>query len=150
MGVVRTVVHVHVLNEATADTVLGEHTLHNVHEQGVHTLFLIVLLERFLHEHFGSGLALTAGIAGVAEIYTVGHLLAGENNLVGVDDDYIVAALHVGGVAGFVFAAKQFCHFGAKTAKNLVGGVDYHPLVLNLLSIGEFGAIANGIPSLIS
>jgi len=66
VGVVRTVVHVHVLDEATADTVLGEHTFHNVHEQGVHTLFLIVLFERFLHEHFGSSLALTAGIAGVA------------------------------------------------------------------------------------
>lgn len=147
MGMVRTVVYVHVLDETTTETVLGEHTFHDTHEQRMHTFALIVLFERFLHEHFGGSLALTAGIAGVVEINTVGHLLAGENNLIGVDDDYIVAALHVGGVAGFVFAAKQFCHFSTQTAEDLIGGVDNHPLVLYLLSVGEFGAIANGIHS---
>ena len=144
---VGTIVHVHVLDQTTAQTVFGKHTLHDAHEQGVHALVLIVLLERFLHQHFGSGLTLTTGIAGVVKVDAVGHFFAGENDLVGVDDDDIVAALHVGGVAGFVFAAKQLCHFCAQTAENLVGGVDNHPLVLYFLSVGELGAIANSIHS---
>ena len=78
------------------------------------------------------------------------HFFACKNNLVGVDDDYVVAALHIGGVAGFVFAAKKFCHFGAEATENLVGCIDNYPIMLHFLCVGEIGAIANSIHFLIS
>ncbi len=140
----RTVVDVHVLDESASDAVLGKHALHHFDEQGVDA-GLEVLVEALLHEHLRCGLALAAGIAGVAQVDAVGHLLAGEANLVGVDDDHVVAAFHVGRVGRLVFATQQFCHFGAQTTKNLVGCIDYHPLVLYRGSIGELGAVANGI-----
>ena len=141
---VGTVVDVHVLDEFAAKTVLGEHAFHHTVEQGVDA-GLEVLVESLLHQNFGGSLALAAGIAGVVQIDAVGHLFAGENNLVGVDDDYVVATFHVGRVAGFVFAAEKFCNFCAEATENLVGGIDNNPLVLYFLSVGKFGAIANGI-----
>lgn len=79
----------------------------------------------------------------------VGHLLAGKAYFVGVDDDYVVATFHVGRVRRFVFATEQFCHFGAETAKYLVGCIDDYPIVSYLLGVGKFGAVANGIHCLI-
>ena len=37
VGMVGTVVYVHVLDDAASETVLGEHALHHMDEQGVHT-----------------------------------------------------------------------------------------------------------------
>lgn len=144
MGVVGTIVNVHVFNDGTAHAVFGEHTFHHFGEEGMVAGF-DVLVQRLLHHDFGSSRALSAGIAGVLEVFTVSPFLAGEANLVGVDDNHVVAAFHVGRVGRFVFATQQFCHFGAQTTKNLVGCIDYHPLVLYRGSIGELGAVANGI-----
>ena len=131
--VLGTVVDVHVLDETASQTVLGQHTLHNVNVQGVHAFF-DVLVERLGEEALGSGLTLAAGIAGVAEVNLVGHLFAGEDGLLGVDDDNLVAALHIGAVAGFVLSAQDFGNLCAKATKNLVGSVNNHPLLL--LGIG--------------
>lgn len=136
MGVVGTIVDVHVLNESATQTIFGEHTFHDADEEGVHA-GLDVLVERFLHQDLGSEFTLTAGITGIVQIDFVGELLAGEYNLVGVDDDDIVTALHVGAVGGFVFAAEEFGDFCAKTTENLVGGIDYNPLVIDALRVGE-------------
>ena len=141
MGMVGAVVDVHVLDKATADAVFGEHALHHADEQGVHA-GLEVLVERFLHQHFGSQLALAAGIAGVVEVDVVGHLFTGEDDLVGVDDDYIVAALGVGSVGGFVFSAQDFGNFRAEAAEHLVGGVDHNPFFLDALCAGRNGLVA--------
>ena len=56
----------------------------------------------------GRVLALTAGVAGVGVVSAVGHLLAGENELVGVDDDHVVAAVYVGSKVGLVLTTEQF------------------------------------------
>ena len=95
VGMVGTVVDVHIVDDGASKTVFGEHTFHNLDEEGV-VAGLDVLVERLLHEHFGSGDALAAGIAGVAQIFAIGPLLAGETHLVGVDNDYIVATLYEG------------------------------------------------------
>ena len=140
MGVLGTVVHVHVLNEATADAVLGEHAFEHTEEQGVHTGFE-VLVEGFLHEHFGSEFALTAGVAGEVEVDAVGELFAGEGNLFSVDDYNVVAAKDVGRVGGFVLAAEDFGNDGAQTTQGNVGGIDEHPFALNALSVGGDGFV---------
>ena len=90
-----TIVDVHVFDDATAETVFGEHAFNHLDEEGV-IAGLDVLVERLLHEDLGSRHTLSAGIAGVAEILAVGHFLAGQTHFVGIDDDYIVAALYVG------------------------------------------------------
>ena len=132
---VRAVVDVHILDELTAEAVFGKHTLHHVEEEGVHAGFE-VLVVRFLHQHFGGRLALTAGVAGVTKIDFIGHLIAGEDDLVGVDDDDVVAALHVGGVAGLVLAAENFGDFGTETAEHLIGGIDDNPFLFDACGVG--------------
>lgn len=72
---------------------------------------LEMLVERLLHQHFGGELALSAGIACVVEVDLVGPFLAGEDYLVGIDDDDVVAAFNEWRVAGLVFAAKQLGDF---------------------------------------
>lgn len=124
-----TIVNVHVLNKATTKAVLGKHSLHHLNIQGMIARFE-VFVERFLHQHLGSGDTLTARIAGIREVFTVGKFLTGELYLISVDDNHIVATLHVGRIAGLVLAAKDFGNFCAQTAKNLVGGINYHPLML--------------------
>lgn len=93
MGVLRSEIYMHVLDDAATKTVLGKHTLHYLDEQGV-VAGLDVLVERLLLEKLGGRHTLAAGIAGIAEIFAVGPLVAGEAHLVGVDDDYIVTTLY--------------------------------------------------------
>lgn len=134
------VVDVHVLDETAAKTVLGQHAFHDTDEQRVHA-GLEMLVERFAHQYLGGELTLTAGIAGVVEIDVVGHLFAGENHFVGVDDDHVVAALGVGSVAGFVFPAQNLGYLRAETAEVKAGGIDEHPFVLNLVCAGGNGLV---------
>ncbi len=134
MRMLCTVVNVHVADNAATETVFGEHTFHNLDEQGVVAGFEVLVLS-LLHKNL-------AGVACVREVNTVCHLLAGENNFVGVDDDYIVAAIHVGRIAGLVLAAENLGDFSAKASKNLVGGVDNDPLAFNVFSADGFSSVA--------
>ena len=131
----RTVVYVHVLDDLTTETVLGEHAFYHLCEEGV-LAGLDVLVERFLHEKLRGRHALSTGIAGIAEVFAVGPLVACEAHLVGVDDDYIVTTLYEGRVGGLVLAAKNQGNNRAQTAKNLVGGINYHPLAVAVLRVG--------------
>ena len=140
MRVVGTVVHVHVLDDAASKTVLGEHAFEYMNVEGVHT-GLDVLVERFLHQSLGGSDALTAGVSGVAEVGVIGHFLAGEDNLVGVDDDDIVAALYEGRIGGFVFSAQDLGDFRAKTAEMLTCSVDEYPFFLYALGVGGNGFV---------
>ena len=92
---VRSVVHVHVLDDATSETVLGEHAFYHLYKEGM-IAGLDVLVEGLLHHDLGGRYTLSAGIAGVREVLAVGPLVAGELHFVGVDDDYVVTALDVG------------------------------------------------------
>lgn len=135
VGMVGAIVHVEVLDELTTEAVLGKHTLDYVEVEGMHTR-LEVLVERLLHQSLGSILTLTAGVTGVVIINTISHLFAGEDNLVGVDDDNVVAASYVRRVAGLVLSAENFRNFRAKAAEYLVGSIDDHPLLLYALGVG--------------
>ena len=106
MGMLGAVVHVHILNDGTAETVLGKHAFHHFDEEWV-IAGLEVLVHRLFLEVDRSEDALATGIAGEAGVGAVGPFLAGELHFIGVDDDYVVAAIYVGRVAGLVFAAKN-------------------------------------------
>lgn len=140
VGMVGTVVDVEVLDELTSETVFGKHALHDAEVEGVHTRFE-VLVEGFLHQYLGSFHTLSAGIAGVAEVDFVGHLVAGHDDFVGIDDDHIVAAGHIGGVAGLVFAAEDLSHLRAESTEYLIGSVDDDPFLLDALGIGGKGFV---------
>ncbi len=85
--------------------------------------------------------ALTAGVAGVGEVYAIGPLLAGEAYLVGIDDDNVVATVYVRSEVGLVLAAKQFGNLGAEATQNLVSSVYYDPFLLSGLFVSRNGLV---------
>ena len=54
-----------------------------------------------------------AGIAGVGAVVLLLQLLAGEDCVLGVDDDDVIAAVNVGGVIGLELAAEKVCGEGS-------------------------------------
>ena len=64
-------------------------------------------LRLLLHESAVLGLLQTADPAGVGAIVLLLQLLAGQNGLLGVDDDDVIAAVGVGGVFGLMLATQQ-------------------------------------------
>ncbi len=136
MGMLGTVVYMDVLDDATAETVLGEHALEHFGVKRVIT-GLYVLVERLLQKKLGSRYALSAGITGVAEIFAVGPLVAGEAHLVGVDDDNMIATLYKGRVSGFVLASQNVGYNRTEASEHLVGSVDDYPLAVAALIVGS-------------
>ena len=57
------------------------------------------------------------------------HLVASQSNLVGIDDDHVVAGVGVRRESRLVLATQQDCSLGGETAKHHVGGVDDVPVV---------------------
>ena len=64
-------------------------------------------------------------------------LLAGQNSLVGVDDDDIVSAINVGSEIDLVLAAQQVGSDHSGTAQRLTGCIDDVPLAHHGLLLGE-------------
>ena len=116
MLVLGTLVDVEVVEQLCGQFVFGKHTLDNAAEEFLVAVGLGDDVSR------SAGL-LTAGVHTVTEINAVGHLLSSELNLVGIDDDDVVTAIHVGSEAGLVLTTKELSHFGSETAENLIGGV---------------------------
>lgn len=129
------VVNMNIAEEFAAETVFREHAFEHTQEQGV-LAGLDVLVAGFFHQTGGSGLALSAGVTGVAEVDAVGPLIAGELYLVSIDNDYIVATFYVGRVRSLVLAAEEFGNFRAQTTEHLIGGVNDHPLAVYALRVG--------------
>ena len=113
-----------VIEELTAQLVLGKHTLNNFLYQSLSAIGAC--------QHLcGRSLALTTGIAGVTYIDLVGHLCACKLNLLGVDNDNIITAIDVRSVARLVLTTQNLCDLRSKTSQYLVGSVDNVPLLLN-------------------
>ena len=140
VGMVGPVVHVQVLDELAPKTVFGEHALHHADVEGVHAC-LEVLVVRFLHQDGGCELTLAAGITCEVQVDAVIPFVAGENHLLGIDDDDIVSALHEGGVAGLVLSTQNFRNLRAKTAEHLVGCVNHNPLFLDAFGVRGKGLV---------
>ena len=65
------------------------------------------------------------------------QLLAGEDGLLGVDDDNAVAAVGVGGKLGLALAPQQVGGDDSGLAHGLAGGVDDVPLPLGAAHFGH-------------
>ena len=93
------------------------------------------LREAAFQDELGRAFLDAAGIAGVVIIDLLVALAAGQDDLVGIHDHDVVAAVDMGRVIGLVLAAQAQRHDGGETADDEPGGVDHNPL---LFDIGGF------------
>ena len=111
-----------------AQGVLGQHAL----DGQLHSVVGAVL-----HHDAGLGFLQTADPAGNAVVGLLLQLLAGQNSLVGVDDDDEVTAVNVGSEIDLVLAAQDVCSLDSGTAQGLTGSVDDIPLALQGLLLQQ-------------
>ena len=69
-------------------------------------------------------------------------LAAGEDHLIGVDDDDVVAAVDMGGVGGLVLAAQPHRHDRGEPADDEALGIDHDPLFSTSAGFSEVVFIA--------
>ena len=86
--------------------------------------------------------ALTAGVAGVAHIDLVGHLLTREAHFFGVDNDYVVPAIDVRGEVGLVLSAQDFSDLRGEASEHFSVCVDDIPLFFRGFGIDGDGFVA--------
>ncbi|MNN67128.1 hypothetical protein D3C81_1827470 [compost metagenome] len=72
-----------------------------------------------------------ADVAGEAMVLLVLQLLAGNGNLVGIDDDQVITGVNMRGVDRLVLATQAASQLGGKTAQRLAGGVNEVPVALD-------------------
>src|SRR6476619_3347087 len=121
--VLRTGVHLQLLEHLAAETVLREHPPHGRLDRAAR-----VLLEELAER--GRGQA--ARVTGVAVGQLGGRLVTGERDLAGVHDDDEVTAVDVRGVGRLVLAAEQGRDVDREPDEPHVGGVDDVPLALDV------------------
>ena len=128
MGMLSALVQVQAGHSVLAQGVLGQHALdsnfHSVVAAGVHHVASLGFLQ-------------TADPAGNAVVLLLLQLLAGQNSLVGVDDDNEIAAVNVGGEVSLVLAAQNVGSFDSGTAQGLAGSIDNLPLALQGLLLQQ-------------
>ena len=83
------------------------------------------------HEGIVAGFFQVADVAGVTLPLLLGQLVAGQNSVLAVDDDDVVAAVYVGGKGGLVLASEQHGSLSGNSAEGLAGGVNDIPGALN-------------------
>jgi hypothetical protein len=108
-------------------------------KHALHGLLDDALGEAALEDELGRTLLDAARIAGVVVIDLLVALAAGEHHLLGVDDDDVVAIVHVRGEGGLVLAAKTQRDDRGEAADDEPLGVDQHPF---LLDVGGFRRIS--------
>ena len=119
-------VHLELLEHLAAELVLGEHA-----PDGLLDDLAGVLVQLLADRRRGE----TAGVAGVAVHQLVGQLVAGERDLLRVDDDDEVTGVHVRGEGRLVLAAQQVRGLDGELAEDDVGGVDDVPLALDVAGL---------------
>ena len=80
-----------------------------------------------------------ANIAGVAVVVLLLRFAASEDGVLAVDDDHMVAAVHMGGKDGLVLTPEQNGGLGSHAAQGLAGGVNDVPFAVNLTGFRHRG-----------
>ena len=117
----RTCIDVQVVDELVTETGLGKHAFHCSPDQLGRTL---------LQDLCRCSETLSTRISGVANIYTVGHLLSLESHLLGVDHDDIVTAVHVRSEARLGLATEDKRNPGSQTSECEISSINDDPLFL--------------------
>ena len=132
----RACIYMETAEELASDAVLWQHTTDSVLDESLGVFSL---------DHNGRVLALTTVVAGVREDHAVRPLLARQLNFFSIDDNDMVTAIYVGGIAGLVFAANHLGYLAGHAAQNLVVGVHDHPAFLHARLVGVLGLITDRI-----
>ena len=111
------------LERRGAQAVAGQHALDRDHHG---------LVGLFSHQGAVVDLFQAADPAGMGAVELLVQLGAGQDGLVTVDDDDMVAAIDVRGEDDLVFAAQQNGCLGGNTAQRLASGIPDVPLALDL------------------
>lgn len=86
-------------------------------------------------------LTLPARISGVCENHTVSPLLSSHLYLFGIDNDYMVATIHMRSVAGLVLTLNDMCNLAGYPPQNLIFCIHQHPGLLYSCLIGMGGFV---------
>ena len=126
MRMLWTGIDVEVTIDLVAQLGLGKHTLDGVLENG---LWLSLQLIADVAE------TLSTRETGVMHIILFSHLVASELDLLGIDDDDVVATIAVGSVARFTLATENHGNLGSKTTEDLSFSVDNIPLFVGIFLV---------------
>ena len=108
-------------------------------EHALNRLFDYALGMLAAHDRAGRPLLDAADVTCVVVIYFLLQLVAGEQRPGGIDDDDIVAAIHMRRIAWLVFAPEPHGNDGGKPADNEAICIDQHPLLFDLGGLGRVG-----------
>lgn len=129
-------INVQVGKQPPTEPVLGQHTFHSMFDDTLGVLF---------EQQPGRSKALPAGISRVADVDFVGHFLAREANLLGINDDHVVSAVNVWREVGFVFAANQGCDLAGQPTKHFALSVNHNPFLLHRFFVGGDGFVTERV-----
>ena len=126
-----TAVDAQVAHLLAAQRAAGEHALDRLQDHP--------LGETALEDLAGGAVLDAAGKAGVPVVALVGALVAGHLHLLGVDDDHVVAHVHVRRERRLVLAAEDLGDVRGEAAENDALGVDQHPLLVDVALADRIG-----------
>src|SRR5450432_798259 len=107
------------LGATGAELVLGKHAENRFANHPIGLAFAHTLGRNFLQ---------STGVTAVRIINLLFDLVAGQADLVGVDDYNVVAGIEVGRESGLILADQHTGDFGRQAAQNLIGRVNHKPL----------------------
>lgn len=128
MRMISASVYLQLLGHAPAESTLGKHALDGALDDG---------LGLGANEFAVVAHAQSARIPGVVRPQPLLVFAAGENDLVGVGDDDVIARVDVRGVAWLMLALKHGGDLGGQTTEHLTLGVDDVPVGFDLARLGE-------------
>jgi len=108
-----------------------------VRQHALHRLLDDALGELALEDRARGALLDAADEVGVVVIDLLVALAAGQDDLFGVDNDDVVAVVHMRGVARLVLAAQSHGDDHGEAADDQSAGVDQHPLFLDIGGLGR-------------
>jgi len=112
----------------TSEAILGKHTLDGVLHYEIRTAFL----------HLSNAQVLFAtDVAAIEHVLLLFYLLAGQNDLVGIDNDDEIAGIDVRRVGWLVTTAQLISDLDGQTAQDLILGVDDDPIAFDGFLFGE-------------
>ena len=130
MGMLGACIDEKLLDHLAAQPVLRQHALHGALDDGFWTALQQVL---------GDFLAQTTGVAGEVLVDLLLEFVAGELDLVGIDENDVISAINVGRVVSFVLTAQNGGDLATHATYSLIGPVHNIPVVRNGSCISMLG-----------
>ena len=94
-------------------------------------------LGRLAHQCFHRYRFQIAYVPGVTMVHFVFHLVAGHANLVGVDDNNVIAGIDMWRIFRLVLAAEASCDLGGQAPQGLARGINQVPVAPYFLRLGR-------------